>query len=127
MTQQAQAFRVGCHLSAARGFLAMGKEAVSIQANTFQFFTRNPRGGNAKEFDEEDARALAAFAGQNGISTILAHAPYTLNPCAADQKIRGFSRRMMADDLSRMERLAAASQSSSPCPARRAGHSACAR
>ena len=110
MTQSSQAFRIGCHLSAAKGFLAMGREAASIQANTFQFFTRNPRGGSAKAFDEADARAFADFAGQAGISTVLAHAPYTLNPCAADPKIRDFSRRTMADDLSRMERLAAASQ-----------------
>lgn len=100
-------FQVGCHLSASKGFLAMGKEALSIGANTFQFFTRNPRGGSAKPFDGEDARAFVALATAKGIQTVLAHAPYTLNPCAADPKIREFTWRTMADDLERMDRLAA--------------------
>lgn len=96
-------FQLGCHLSAARGFLAMGRDAVSIGANTFQFFTRNPRGGNAKDIDPEDVAAFLDLARQNGIHTILAHAPYTLNACAANPSIRDFTRRTMADDLARME------------------------
>ena len=78
-------FKIGCHLSASKGFLAMGKEAVKIGGNTFQFFTRNPRGGAAKAIDEKDVEAFLAFAAENGIGTILAHAPYTLNACAADE------------------------------------------
>ena len=69
---------IGCHLSSSRGYLAMGKEAVKINANTFQFFTRNPRGGKAKDIDPEDVAAFLAFAREHGISQILAHAPYTL-------------------------------------------------
>ena len=94
---------IGCHLSSSRGYLAMGKEAVKINANTFQFFTRNPRGGKAKDIDPEDVAAFLAFAREHGISRILAHAPYTLNACSADEKIRDFARRTMADDLLRME------------------------
>ena len=96
-------FKIGCHLSASKGFLAMGKEAVKIGGNTFQFFTRNPRGGAAKAIDEKDVEAFLAFAAENGIDIILAHAPYTLNACAADDKIRTFARETMADDLQRME------------------------
>lgn len=94
---------IGCHLSSSRGYLAMGKEAVKINANTFQFFTRNPRGGKAKDIDPEDVAEFLAFAREHGISRILAHAPYTLNACSADEKIRDFARRTMADDLLRME------------------------
>ena len=94
---------IGCHLSSSRGYLAMGKEAVKINANTFQFFTRNPRGGKAKDIDPEDVAAFLAFAREHGISRILAHAPYTLNACSADEKSRDFARRTMADDLLRME------------------------
>ena len=94
---------IGCHLSASKGYLHMGKEAVSIGANTFQFFTRNPRGGSAKAMDEKDVAAFLQFADENGIGTILAHAPYTLNGCSADEKIREFATRTMADDLHRME------------------------
>lgn len=96
-------FKIGCHLSASKGFLAMGKEAVKIGGNTFQFFTRNPRGGAAKAIDEKDVEAFLAFSKENGIGTILAHAPYTLNACAADEKIRTFAKETMADDLQRME------------------------
>ena len=74
---------IGCHLSSSRGYLAMGKDAVKINANTFQFFTRNPRGGKAKNIDPEDVAAFLAFAKEHGINRILAHAPYTLNACAA--------------------------------------------
>ncbi len=98
-------FQIGCHLSAARGFLAMGREAVRIGANTFQFFTRNPRGGNAKDIDPDDVSGFLSLAQRDGIHTILAHAPYTLNACAANPSIRDFTRRTMADDLSRMERV----------------------
>lgn len=94
---------IGCHLSASKGFLAMGKEAVKIGANTFQFFTRNPRGGAAKAIDEEDIRKYLEFAKENGIGTIVAHAPYTLNACAATPEIRKFAKETMADDLRRME------------------------
>ena len=81
----------------------MGEEAVSIGANTFQFFTRNPRGGNAKALDAADVAAFRAYAAAQGIPVILAHAPYTLNGCSADEKIRAFATRTMADDLQRME------------------------
>lgn len=94
---------IGCHLSASKGFLHMGKEAVSINANTFQFFTRNPRGGSAKAIDEEDVKAYLAFAAEHKFAKILAHAPYTLNACSSDASIREFARNTMADDLARME------------------------
>ena len=97
--------RLGCHLSAAKGYAAMGRTAVSIGANTFQFFTRNPRGGNARVLDADDLAAYRAFAQENGIGVILAHAPYTLNGCSDKQEIREFARRTMADDLARMEAL----------------------
>ena len=98
-------FKIGCHLSSSKGFLAMGKEAVKINANTFQFFTRNPRGGSAKALDETDISKFLDFSAANGISTLLAHAPYTLNACAADPGIRKFAFEMMSDDLARMEYL----------------------
>ncbi len=94
---------IGCHLSSSKGYLAMGKTAVSIDANTFQFFTRNPRGGNAKALDETDVKDYLAYAAQNGINHILAHAPYTLNACSADEHLRDFARRTMEDDLRRLE------------------------
>ena len=95
--------KIGCHLSSAKGFLAMGKTAAEIGANTFQFFTRNPRGGAAKPIDEADAAAYRAFAAEHGFFPILAHAPYTLNACAADPKLREFAKNTMADDLARLE------------------------
>jgi deoxyribonuclease-4 len=94
---------IGCHLSSSKGYLAMGKDAVKIQANTFQFFTRNPRGSKAKELDTADVRAFLDFAGEHGINRILAHAPYTLNACSADESVREFARITMADDLNRLE------------------------
>lgn len=97
--------RIGCHLSSAKGFLAMGKEAVNIGANTFQFFTRNPRGGSAKALDFEDIRNYLSFAEENGIGNILAHAPYTLNACAKDEGLRKFAFETMQDDLRRLEHL----------------------
>ena len=94
---------IGCHLSSSKGYLAMGKEAVKIDANTFQFFTRNPRGAKAKAIDENDVERFLAFAKENGIEQILAHAPYTLNACSADEHLRELARDTMADDLRRME------------------------
>lgn len=96
---------IGCHLSASKGYLAMGKDALKIGADTFQFFTRNPRGGKAKEIDEADVAAFLQLAAENRFTHILAHAPYTMNACSKDAGIRGFSREMMADDLRRMEYL----------------------
>ncbi len=97
--------KIGCHLSASKGFLAMGKTAVSIGANTFQFFTRNPRGGSAKPLDQEDINEYLEFAKKNDISVILAHAPYTLNICSADAGIREFAKNTFIDDIKRMEAL----------------------
>ena len=94
---------IGCHLSSSKGYLAMGKDAVKINANTFQFFTRNPRGGNAKAIVPSDVEAYLAFAAEHKITRILAHAPYTLNACSADKNLREFARATMADDLDRME------------------------
>lgn len=96
---------IGCHLSSSGGFLAMGKTAVSIGANTFQFFTRNPRGGAAKAIDPEDVSSFLAYAEENGIGPIVAHAPYTLNACAEKDSVLVFARETMADDLQRMELL----------------------
>ncbi|MDR2042358.1 MAG: deoxyribonuclease IV [Tannerella sp.] len=96
-------FRIGCHLSASKGFLAMGKDAVRIGANTFQFFTRNPRGGSAKAIDEKDVAAFLVLAETHDIRSLVAHAPYTLNACAVDAGIRQFAADTMADDLRRME------------------------
>ncbi len=94
---------IGCHLSASKGYLHMGQEALSIGASTFQFFTRNPRGGSAKDIDPADVAAFLALAEENHFGKILAHAPYTLNPCAAVESTREFAWRTMLDDLQRME------------------------
>lgn len=94
---------IGSHLSSSKGFLHMGKEAVSIGANTFQFFTRNPRGSKAKEIDEKDVAEFRRFAEENGIRVILAHAPYTLNACSKDVHTSEFALQTMEDDLRRME------------------------
>jgi deoxyribonuclease-4 len=98
-------FKIGCHLSASNGYLAMGKDAVKINANVFQFFTRNPRGGAAKAISEKDIAAYQALAKEHGIAELLAHAPYTLNPCAEKAHLRQFARETMADDIRRMEYL----------------------
>ena len=98
-------FYIGCHLSASDGFLAMGKTALSIGANTFQFFTRNPRGSKAKAIDPADVAAFLALAAENGFGTLVAHAPYTINPCSKDERTREFARMTLADDLKRMEHL----------------------
>lgn len=94
---------IGCHLSASKGYAHMGREAVSIGANTFQFFTRNPRGGKAKDIDKADVSEFLAFAKEHNFSKILAHAPYTLNACSDKSETREFALTVMADDLRRME------------------------
>ena len=96
---------IGCHLSSSDGFLAMGKTALSIGADTFQFFTRNPRGSRAKAIDPADAEALRELMAREGFAKVIAHAPYTLNPCSASEDTRTFARETMADDLRRMEFL----------------------
>lgn len=97
--------RIGCHLSSSKGFFAMGEEAVKIGANTFQFFTRNPRGGKAKELNLSDIEAYLEYAKEHGIAQILAHAPYTLNACAKDEGLRKFAYDTMCDDLNRLEHI----------------------
>lgn len=94
---------IGCHLSASKGFYHMGREALSIGANTFQFFTRNPRGGSAKDIDPADAQKLNDLIKENNFAKILAHAPYTLNACAEKEYVREFAFNTMLDDLKRME------------------------
>ena len=96
---------IGCHLSSSRGFLAMGRQALELGADTFQFFTRNPRGSRAKELDPADAASLMALLAEHRFAPIIAHAPYTLNLCGAEEKNRTFARETMADDLRRMEHL----------------------
>ena len=98
-------FTIGCHLSIAKGFAAAARDAGSIGANTFQFFTRNPRGGKAKPLDDDDLRSFATVREQFGIHRILAHAPYTLNPSSAKPETREFALQTLADDLDRMERI----------------------
>lgn len=95
--------QIGCHLSSSKGYQAMGKAALSIDANTFQFFTRNPRGAKAKEIIPADVEKYHTLADSNGISRLLAHAPYTLNAAAKDPSLREFAKNTMADDLVRME------------------------
>lgn len=95
--------KIGCHLSSSKGYTHMAKEAVSIGANTFQFFTRNPRGGSVKAIDEKDIASFLEFSKENGIEIILAHSPYTLNGCSADEKIRNFALSVMQDDINRLE------------------------
>jgi deoxyribonuclease-4 len=96
-------FLIGSHLSSSKGFLAMGHDALKIRANTFQFFTRNPRGGKAKEIIPEDVAAFLALASEHNFGPLLAHASYTLNICSKDPGIRKFATATMADDLQRME------------------------
>ena len=96
---------IGCHLSCSNGYLAMGEQAVSLGADTFQFFTRNPRGGAVKPFDAQDAQALVDFLAEHCFAPVLAHAPYTLNACAADEKIRSFAVRTMREDLERLAHI----------------------
>jgi len=94
---------IGCHLSSSKGYRAMGNQAAEIDANTFAFFTRNPRGGSAKKINPEDVAGFVNFAAENNFGKLVAHAPYTMNACAADENIRRFAREAMADDLIRME------------------------
>lgn len=94
---------IGCHLSVSNGFENMGKQAIELGGNTFQFFTRNPRGGKAKDINKKDTDALLILMKNNNFSKILAHAPYTLNPCSANERARQFAFEAMADDLKRME------------------------
>lgn len=96
---------LGCHLSSAKGFAAMGRTAAAIGANTFQFFTRNPRGGAAKDIDPADAAALVKMQESGALGKIVAHAPYTINPCAKEEKTLEFARNTMQDDLRRLEYL----------------------
>ena len=98
-------FRIGCHLSSSKGFLAMAKQAEEIGANTFQFFTRNPRGGKAKDLDVKDIAAYQQYAAEHGIGQILAHAPYTINACGKDERVQEFARETMANDLRRLEEI----------------------
>lgn len=94
---------IGCHLSSVKGFEHMGREALDIGATTFQFFTRNPRGGRAKDIDPDDAERLRALLDENRFGRLVAHAPYTLNPCSASEKVRAFAYTAMEDDMKRME------------------------
>ena len=96
---------IGCHLSSSKGFAAMGKTALSIGADTFQFFTRNPRGGKAKAVDPEDALALRSICAEHNFAPLLAHAPYTMNPCAADEHLIEFAHMVMEGDLAMLEHV----------------------
>ncbi len=96
-------FLIGNHVSASKGYLAMGRQAAKLGGNTFAFFTRNPRGGAQKPLDKEDAAALRAFLHENGFGTLVAHAPYTLNACGKDEAVREFAFRAMKEDIERLE------------------------
>lgn len=96
---------IGCHLSTTKGYRAMGETALSIGANTFAFFTRNPRGGKAKDLDMDDVAALCELMAQNDFGPLVAHAPYTYNPCSAKERAREFALEAMAEDLQRLEAL----------------------
>lgn len=98
-------FKIGCHLSSSGGYLAMGKEAVRIGANAFQFFTRNPRGGAAKPLDLVDINAFNEYRRENNIISVLAHAPYTMNACAKDEGLREFAKNTMLDDIMRLDNV----------------------
>ena len=97
--------QIGCHLSSSKGFLHMGKEALSIHATTFQFFTRNPRGSKVKALDIDDINALLKLMDEHEIKHVVAHAPYTLNPCSATERTREFALETMQDDLMRLDYL----------------------
>lgn len=96
-------YYIGNHLPVANGYAAMGSKALELGGNTFAFFTRNPRGGSAKEIDKEDVEEFLKIANKNGFGKLVAHAPYTLNLCSEKEKTRNFSKEMMADDMKRME------------------------
>ena len=97
--------RIGCHLSFTNGYAGMARDAIEIGANVFQFFTRNPRGGRAKPVDLDDIAEYNRIAAENGISPIVAHAPYTMNPSAADEGLREFAVNTMSDDLMRLNHI----------------------
>ena len=105
MQKMNHTLHIGCHLSSAGGFLAMGKAAVKLDADVFAFFTRNPRGGRAKPLDSDDVHAFSSFREEHGIGTLVAHAPYTMNACAAKEGLRAFAREAMAEDLARLENI----------------------
>ena len=96
---------IGCHLSTSKGFLNMGQETISIAGNTFQFFTRNPRGGQAKNLDLNDILNLNQYMTEHNFAPIIAHAPYTLNPAASDKKTRDFAEMIFRDDLERLKHI----------------------
>ncbi len=96
---------IGCHLSAAAGYLHMAEEAKAIDAGTFAFFTRNPRGGRSRKLDTEDVHRFLQAAAEQHLGTLVAHAPYTMNPCSAKEKVREFAHVAMEDDLARLEHL----------------------
>lgn len=98
-------FHIGCHLSTAKGYKHMGNEALQIGASTFQFFTRNPRGSKARKIDKKDVAALINLTKEHKFAPLLAHAPYTLNPCSNDPRIREFAHMVMKDDLMKLEDL----------------------
>ena len=105
MNGKNKVFYIGCHLSFAKGYESMGVQALEIGANAFQYFSRNPRGGAAKEFDKSDAGKLLDIAARNGFAPLLVHAPYTFNPCSADAGLRDFARKAMCEDLLRQQNL----------------------
>ena len=94
---------IGSHISSSKGYAAMGRQALKLGADTFAFFTRNPRGGSAKEIRQEDVDKFLKIAEEGGFGKLVAHAPYTLNACAAKEEVRTFAREAFADDLRRME------------------------
>lgn len=96
---------IGCHLSVTKGYHFMGKEALSINADTFQFFTRNPRGGSSKMLDLVDVVKLQELMQAHRFGPILAHAPYTLNPCSADERVKDFAFDVFSEDLKKLESL----------------------
>jgi len=96
-------FKIGCHLSSSNGYLCMAETATSIGANTFQFFTRNPRGKAAKEIDLTDVKKFLDYTSKTDISLLVAHSPYTLNACSSDERIRQFAKEVMLDDLMRLD------------------------
>ena len=106
---------IGCHLSTSKGYEAMGRTALSIGANTFAFFTRNPRGGNAKKIDPDDMAALRRILDEHAFGPLVAHAPYTYNPCSAKERAREFAREAMAEDLRRLEALPGNLYNFHPC------------
>ena len=98
-------FNIGCHLSSSDGYLAMGKQIIKMGGNTFQFFTRNPRGGKAKELDLDDINLYNQYAKENGIDFIVAHAPYTMNLCSDREDIREFALSLMKDDIMKLQHV----------------------